>query len=88
MLGFGITSPSVYAGVLAPFPTIAGSVSSLMGVIQFVSGAVMGAVAVALVDPAGLNLGIQMAVQISLAALAMAFVVGPVLKRLDQPAGA
>ena len=88
MLGFGITSPSVYAGVLVPFPTIAGSVSSLMGVIQFVSGAVMGTVAVALVDPAGLNLGIQMAVQISLAALAMAFVVGPVLKRLDQPAGA
>ena len=58
MLGFGITSPSVYAGVLAPFPTIAGSVSSLMGVFQFVSGAVMGTVAVALVDPAGLNLGL------------------------------
>ena len=88
MLGVGLSSPSLYAGVLAPFPTIAGSVSSLIGIIQFVSGAVLGAVAVALIDPAGLNLGFQMAAQAVLAALAMAFVVGPALKRLDLPAGA
>lgn len=86
MLGVGLSSPSIYAGVLVPFPTIAGSVSSLMGIIQFVSGAVLGAVAVALVDPAGLNLGFQMAVQAALAALAVVFVVRPALKRLDRPA--
>jgi len=88
MLGIGLSSPSLYAGVLVPFPTIAGSVSSLIGIIQFVSAAVLGAVAVALVDPAGLNLGFQMAVQAALAAFAIAFVVRPALRRLDRPAGA
>ena len=86
MLGVGLSSPSLYAGVLAPFPTIAGSVSSLIGIVQFVSGAVLGAVAVALVDPAGMNLGFQMAAQAALAALAIFFVVRPALKRLDRPA--
>ena len=88
MLGFGIASPGVYAGVLSPFPTLAGSVSSLTGICQFVSGAALGALAVALADPAGLNLGIQMAVQISVGALAMAFIVGPALRRSELPAGA
>ena len=88
MLGIGLSSPSLYAGVLVPFPTIAGSVSSLIGIVQFVSAAALGAVAVALVDPAGLNLGFQMAVQAALAAFAIAFVVRPALRRLDRPAGA
>ena len=88
MLGVGLSSPSLYAGVLVPFPTIAGSVSSLIGIVQFVSAAVLGAIAVALVDPAGLNLGFQMAAQAALAAFAIAFVVRPALRRLDRPAGA
>ena len=87
-LGIGLSSPSLYAGVLAPFPAIAGSVSALIGIIQFVSGAVLGAAAVALADPAGLNLGIQMAAQAALAAFAVAFIVRPALQRLDLPAGA
>lgn len=86
VLGLGLSSPSLYAGVLAPFPTIAGSVSSLIGIIQFVSGAALGALAVALVDPAGMNLGFQMALQAAMAAFAVAFVVRPALKRLDLPA--
>lgn len=80
-LGIGLSSPSLYAGVLAPFPTIAGSVSSLIGIVQFVSGAVLGAAAVALVDPDGLNLGYQMAVQAALAVLAAAFILRPALRR-------
>lgn len=86
MLAIGMSSPSIYAGVLVPFPAIAGSVSSLIGIIQFVSGAVLGAVAVALVDPAGLNLGFQMALQAAIAALAVAFIVRPALRRPDSPA--
>ena len=87
-LGIGLSSPSLYAGVLAPFPAIAGSVSALIGIIQFISGAVLGAAAVALADPAGLNLGLQMAAQAALAAFAILFVVGPALRRMDLPAGA
>lgn len=87
-LGIGLSSPSLYAGVLAPFPAIAGSVSALIGIIQFISGAVLGAAAVALADPAGLNLGLQMAAQAALAAFAILFVVRPALRRMDLPAGA
>ncbi len=85
-LGIGLSSPSLYAGVLAPFPTVAGSVSSLIGIVQFVSGAALGALAVALIDPAGLSLGFQMALQAAIAAFAMAFIVRPALKQLDLPA--
>lgn len=85
-LGIGLSSPSLYAGVLVPFPAIAGSVSALIGVVQFVSGAVLGALAVALADPAGLNLGVQMAAQAALAAFAAAVIVRPALKRLDPAA--
>jgi len=87
MLGFGIATPSVYAGVLAPFPTIAGSVSSLMGVIQFIAGAVLGAVAVALSNGTGQILGAQMFVLISVAALAAIVIVRPGLNRLAADAG-
>jgi len=82
MLGFGIAAPSVYAGVLAPFPTIAGSVSSLMGVIQFVTGAILGAVAVAVSDGTGWTLGLQMTIQIAAIALAALLIVNPGLRRL------
>ncbi len=81
MLGFGLATPSVYAGVLAPFPTMAGSVSSLMGVIQFVSGAILGAAAVALSDGTGMILGLQMIAQIIAVVAAALLVVRPGLRR-------
>jgi len=87
MLGFGIAAPSVYAGVLAPFPTIAGSVSSLMGVIQFVAGAVLGAVAVAVSNGTGQVLGAQMLVLISMATIAAIVIVRPGLNRLAPDTG-
>lgn len=86
MLGFGIAAPSVYAGVLAPFPAIAGSVSSLMGVIQFVGGALLGAVAVALSNQTGQVLGLQMLGLISMATIAAILIVRPGLTRLAQDA--
>ncbi len=84
MLGFGLATPSVYAGVLAPFPTIAGSVSSLMGVIQFISGAILGTVAVALSDGTGMALGLQMIAQIVAVVAAALLVVRPGLRRMAE----
>lgn len=81
MLGIGLTSPSAFAGALAPFARTAGSASSLIGLFQWLGGAAMGAVVVALHDGTPRPMAYQILALLVVSVLLMIVMVRPALTR-------
>jgi DHA1 family bicyclomycin/chloramphenicol resistance-like MFS transporter len=81
MLGIGLTSPSAFAGALAPFPRTAGSASSLMGLFQWLGGAAMGALVVALHDGTARPMAFQILALLVVSVLLLVLVVRPAMAR-------
>lgn len=77
MLGIGLSSPSAFAGALAPFARTAGSASSLIGLFQWLGGAAMGALVVAIHDGTARPMGFQILALLIASVLLMIFVVRP-----------
>ncbi|MEQ8695392.1 MAG: hypothetical protein RLT05_02405, partial [Bauldia litoralis] len=77
MFGIGLSSPSAFAGALAPFARTAGSASSLIGLFQWLGGAAMGALVVAVHDGTARPMGFQILALLIASVLLMIFVVRP-----------
>jgi len=77
MLGIGLSSPSAFTGALAPFARTAGSASSLIGLFQWLGGAAMGAVVVALHDGTAQPMAFQILALLVASVLLMILVVRP-----------
>lgn len=77
MFAFALILPQAMAGALTPFPQIAGSASSLIGLCQYGLSAIVGTAVAALFDGSALPMAAAIGVMAVLAALAYAALVRP-----------
>lgn len=77
MFAFALILPQAMAGALTPFPQIAGSASSLIGLCQYGLSAILGTAVAALFDGSALPMAAAIGVMAVLAALAYAALVRP-----------
>jgi len=86
MIGFGIVMPNALAGALAPFTRNAGSASSLLGMLQWASAAVMGTVVGLFHDGSVRPMATLIFLQFAVAAIAFFAIARPATRRLESRA--
>ena len=81
MLGFSLVLPQSMAGAMSPFPTMAGSASALMGVLQFTFASLVGVWVGAFFDGTQRPMAEAIGVMTVLSWLAFTLIVRPTVRR-------